>query len=62
MYLFDRGAGKMVPLPGLNTGAHEYSPALSPDGRFLVFVSERLGGEGERDHAPNVLDPSGLRQ
>ena len=34
---------------GLNTAAHEYSPSLSPDGRFLAFVSVRLGGEGERD-------------
>ena len=29
--------------------AQEQSPALSPDGRFLAFVSERLGGAGERD-------------
>ena len=24
-------------------------PCLSPDGRYLVFVSERIKGEGERD-------------
>jgi Tol biopolymer transport system component len=49
IYLFDRAAGRLLPLPGLNTEAHEYSPSLSPDGRFIAFVSERLGGEGERD-------------
>jgi Tol biopolymer transport system component len=49
IYLFDRAADKFLPLPGLNSAAHEYSPSLSPDGRFIAFVSERLGGEGERD-------------
>jgi Tol biopolymer transport system component len=24
-------------------------PSLSPDGRFVVFVSERISGAGERD-------------
>jgi Tol biopolymer transport system component len=36
-------------LPGLNSAANEQSPALSADGRFLVFVSERTRGSGERD-------------
>jgi Tol biopolymer transport system component len=38
-----------MPLPGLNSEAAEQSPALTADGRFLAFVSERLGGHGERD-------------
>jgi Tol biopolymer transport system component len=41
--------GTLVPSPTLNTLAQEYSPRLSPDGRFLVFVSERVDGQGERD-------------
>ncbi|MBL8794409.1 MAG: PD40 domain-containing protein, partial [Planctomycetia bacterium] len=49
VYLFDRAVGKFVALPGLNSAAHEFSPALSPDGRYLAFVSERIGGQGERD-------------
>jgi Tol biopolymer transport system component len=49
IYLFDRAAARFLRLPGLNTGAHEYSPSLSPDGRYIAFVSERLDGEGERD-------------
>jgi Tol biopolymer transport system component len=49
VYLFDRAAGKYLPLPGLNSAAHEQSPALSGDGRYLAFVSERAGGAGERD-------------
>jgi Tol biopolymer transport system component len=39
----------MIPLPGLNSVAHEQSPSLSADGRFIAFVSERTAGEGERD-------------
>jgi Tol biopolymer transport system component len=34
---------------GLNATGHEQSPAFSPDGRWLVFVSERVRGAGERD-------------
>src|SRR5205807_5309543 len=64
IYLFDRAggkhgagkhdtekrrAGKYVPLPGLNTAAQEYSPSLSPDGRYIAFVSERVDGVGDRD-------------
>jgi Tol biopolymer transport system component len=49
IYVFDRAADKFLPLPGLNTAAHEYSPSLSSDGRYIAFVSERLDGEGERD-------------
>ena len=49
IYVFDVAADKFLPLPGLNTAAHEYSPSLSPDGRYIAFVSERLDGEGERD-------------
>ena len=49
MYLFDRAAGKFLPLANLNSVAHDHSPSLSPDGRFLAFVSERIGGAGERD-------------
>lgn len=39
----------MLDLPGLNGPGPEYTPTLSPDGRFLAFVAERVGGEGERD-------------
>ena len=49
IYLFDRTANQLLPLPGLNAAGHEQSPSLSADGRFIAFVSERLGGEGERD-------------
>ena len=33
----------------MNSVANEQSPSLSADGRYIAFVSERLGGEGERD-------------
>jgi Tol biopolymer transport system component len=36
-------------LPGLNSVAHEQTPSITSEGRYLVFVSERIRGEGERD-------------
>ncbi|TGK03108.1 hypothetical protein EHQ53_06570 [Leptospira langatensis] len=33
----------------LNTQNDEYNPIISPDGRYLVFQSNRPGGEGESD-------------
>ena len=47
IYLYDRVDRKFLPLPGLNSIAPEQSPSLSADGRYLAFVSERLGGHGE---------------
>lgn len=42
-------AVSFLPLPGFNSVANEQTPSLSPDGRYLAFVSERIKGEGERD-------------
>jgi Tol biopolymer transport system component len=36
-------------LPGLNSIAHEQSPSLSADGRYIAFVSDRIAGAGNRD-------------
>lgn len=33
----------------LNTQNDEYNPIISPDGRFIVFQSNRPGGEGGMD-------------
>jgi Tol biopolymer transport system component len=50
VYLFDRTAGKLVDLPGLNgSGCDDRAPALSGDGRWLAFTSNRKGGEGLTD-------------
>jgi Tol biopolymer transport system component len=49
VYLYDRQSAALVPLPGLNSPAHECQPCLSPGARFLVFTSERLDGDGQRD-------------
>lgn len=38
-----------TPLETLNTPFHEFSPAISPDGSFLVFSSDRPGGLGDQD-------------
>jgi Tol biopolymer transport system component len=49
IYLYDLGEEKPVELPGLNGSGADQSPALSPDGRYLAFVSERFGNAGARD-------------
>jgi hypothetical protein len=47
--LYDLEGARGVRLAGVNTAGQEQSPALSADGRYLVWVSERFDGEGERD-------------
>jgi hypothetical protein len=50
IFLFDRMAKKFLDLPGLNSkGFDDRMPALSGDGRFIAFVSNRKGGEGLTD-------------
>jgi Tol biopolymer transport system component len=50
VFLFDRSAKKFLDLPGLNsTGFDDRMPALSGDGRFIAFASNRKGGEGLTD-------------
>jgi Tol biopolymer transport system component len=50
VFLYDRPANKLIDLPGLNSQAFDDRlPALSGDGRFLAFVSNRKGGAGLTD-------------
>ncbi len=35
--------------PKVNSAANEYAPMLSPDGRLLLFSSDRSGGAGRHD-------------
>jgi Tol biopolymer transport system component len=35
--------------PKVNSAASEYAPMLSPDGRLLLFSSDRAGGAGRHD-------------
>jgi Tol biopolymer transport system component len=49
VYLYDLAEKRLVDLPGLNGAGPDQSPTLSPDGRYLAFVSERLGNAGHRD-------------
>ncbi|MCC2670071.1 MAG: hypothetical protein K0Q72_2542, partial [Armatimonadetes bacterium] len=49
IYVYDRSAKALLPTPGLNSFAAEQAPAITPDGRYLAFVSERLDGAGHRD-------------
>jgi hypothetical protein len=43
--------------PSINTKACESSPAISADGRLLVFSSSRAGGYGDHDLWMAQLDP-----
>lgn len=47
--LYDVRERRLVALPGLNGPGHDCQPALSADGRYLAFTSERLDGAGQRD-------------
>src|SRR6266480_4960954 len=50
IFFYDRGAKKTVELPGLNIQSFEDRlPALSGDGRWLAFTSNRKGGVGLTD-------------
>jgi Tol biopolymer transport system component len=68
IYLYDRSLARLVPLPGLNSLAHDCQPSISPGGRFLVFTSERLDGAGQRDlylydrRTARLLPTPGLNQ
>jgi len=44
IYLFDRVANRLVPLPGLNQAkTYQDQPDISADGRYIVYVSEQSG-------------------
>lgn len=50
VFLYDGAAKKMVDLPELNSQTFEdRMPALSGDGRWLAFASNRKGGQGLTD-------------
>jgi hypothetical protein len=49
--LFDMISAKVVALPGLNSDADEREVAISRNGRWLAFVTNRSGGEGLSDIA-----------
>ena len=37
------------PIKEINTDYHEFSPTISPDGKFMIFGSTRPGGLGDKD-------------
>lgn len=43
----------------INSGAWESQPSISPDGRTLYFVSNRLGGKGKMDLWASTLTDDG---
>jgi Tol biopolymer transport system component len=50
IFLYDKPGKKLLDVPGLNSqAADDRMPALSGDGRFLAFASNRKGGAGLTD-------------
>jgi Tol biopolymer transport system component len=50
VFLYEKSTKKFLDMPGLNSqGADDRMPALSSDGRFLAFASNRKGGAGLTD-------------
>src|SRR5690625_6107446 len=47
--LTDTGWTMAEPMPGINSEYWDSQPTLSPDGRAMIFSSERPGGYGGRD-------------
>jgi Tol biopolymer transport system component len=44
IYLYDRLANRLVPLPGLNRpNTYQDQPDISADGRYIAYVSEQSG-------------------
>jgi TolB protein len=47
--------GFLRPIPGVNSAADEWAPALSPDGEWLMFSSDRAApGKGHRLYAAKL--------
>ena len=49
IYVYNLREPKLVPLPVLNSAGHDCQPAISRDGRFIAFTSERVDAAGQRD-------------
>lgn len=49
LQLYDRTAGKLVEVPGLNAPGLDFTPSLSGDGNLIAFASDRPGCVGGRD-------------
>lgn len=47
--LSDTGWTRPIPMPDVNSRYWDSQPTLSPDGRAMIFSSERPGGYGGRD-------------
>jgi WD40-like Beta Propeller Repeat len=47
--LYDRQTARFIDLPGLNSESDEREAAISGDGRWLAFLSNRPGGAGLSD-------------
>jgi len=49
VFLYDVAGKKLVDVPNLNSQHYDRMPALSGDGRFIAFASNRKGGAGLTD-------------
>lgn len=56
IFLYDLSAGQFVDLPGLNSAWLERTPAISGDGNFIAFRSERPVSETEECYADDKIN------
>lgn len=49
IFLLELASGELLALPGLNSDYTDINPALSADAEFVLFSSNRPGGEGGAD-------------
>ena len=48
VYVYDRQTSSLLALPGANTPMAEIQPAISPDGRYIAYATESVGGRDVR--------------
>lgn len=49
LFLAGQPDGAWRPVDGINSDYNEFSPSVSPDGKFMLFSSPRSGGRGDND-------------
>ncbi len=49
IYLYDKNIGEFIFLPGLNSDTEDSAAALSDNAQYIVFQSQRAGGQGGYD-------------
>ena len=49
IFVYDSAGDSLRDLPDLRSAGNDVDPSLTPDGKYLVFASDRVGGAGGHD-------------